>query len=81
MPACKKISLGEQSAIYEKDFPGTRIIKLEQNYRSSKKIIDVANKIISKKDEQPSEAQIKFAEIKQPEQIIVKKPYGKHLIL
>lgn len=31
-----------------KDFENVEIIKLEQNYRSSKKIIDVANKIISK---------------------------------
>ena len=31
---------------FTKDFPDCKIIKLEQNYRSTKKIIDVANKLI-----------------------------------
>jgi DNA helicase-2/ATP-dependent DNA helicase PcrA len=32
---------------FEKDFPGARVINLEQNYRSTKNILDVATSIIS----------------------------------
>lgn len=33
---------------FEKDYPDLRIIKLEQNYRSTKNIVDVANSVIAK---------------------------------
>jgi len=33
---------------FEKDFPGVRVIKLEQNYRSTQNILDVSGSIISK---------------------------------
>lgn len=32
---------------FEDDFPGARIIKLEQNYRSKKNILDLANSVIA----------------------------------
>ncbi|MDQ5913611.1 MAG: ATP-dependent helicase UvrD/PcrA [Patescibacteria group bacterium] len=33
---------------FEQDFPGAQVIKLEQNYRSTQNILDVAHKIITK---------------------------------
>ena len=32
---------------FERDYPGAKVVKLEQNYRSSSKIIDVATRLIS----------------------------------
>lgn len=33
---------------FEKDYPGARVVKLEQNYRSTQKILDASNAIIVK---------------------------------
>ncbi len=36
---------------FDKDFPDAKVFKLEQNYRSTKRILNVANKIIAKNKE------------------------------
>jgi DNA helicase-2/ATP-dependent DNA helicase PcrA len=36
---------------FEKDYPGAKVVKLEQNYRSSKIILDASNAVISQNEE------------------------------
>lgn len=55
---------------FEKDYPETTIIKLEQNYRSTKNILDAAHKIISKNIERSDKKLWTKAGSGQPVQVV-----------
>ncbi len=54
---------------FEKDYPNTTIIKLEQNYRSTKEILDAAHAIISKNSQRSDKQLWTAAEGGMPVQI------------
>ncbi len=54
---------------FQRDFPGVRVIKLEQNYRSTKTILEGANAVISRN------------QIRTPKRLWTQNPEGKPIVL
>jgi DNA helicase-2/ATP-dependent DNA helicase PcrA len=55
---------------FEKDYPGCQIIKLEQNYRSTKSILDAANAVIIKNQNRSDKKLWTDGDVGMPVQII-----------
>ncbi|MEI7674583.1 MAG: UvrD-helicase domain-containing protein [bacterium] len=55
---------------FEKDYPGCEVIKLEQNYRSTKSILDAANAVITKNEHRSKKKLWTASETGMPVQII-----------
>jgi DNA helicase II / ATP-dependent DNA helicase PcrA len=55
---------------FEKDYPGCQIIKLEQNYRSTKSILDAANAVITKNQNRSDKKLWTDGDVGMPVQII-----------
>ena len=56
---------------FEKDFPGAKVVKLEQNYRSTGKILDVSQKIINQ-NKQRSE-KVLFTEAGDGDDVVIER--------
>lgn len=52
---------------FENDYPGTAVILLEENYRSSKRILEVANRVIEKN------------RLRQEKRLFTQKPWGEKI--
>ncbi len=55
---------------FERDFPGAVVIKLEQNYRSTKQILDAAHNVITKNKQRSDKKLITDKDGGQPVQVI-----------
>src|SRR5947208_10035173 len=61
---------------FERDFPGTRVIALEQNYRSTNSILEAANSVISNnRERKPKEL---FSELGEGEPVRVVEVEDEH---